>query len=251
MRDSRSGFCQMTRRSFLASATLGLGAMAHGATRRERRGDMAYRRLGRTELMVSEVSLGGSPPPDEPLLSQAMELGINYIDTSPAYGEGSCERLVGKMIRGRRDQFYVTGKVFAQPGVALAADYVASAEATLERMQTDYLDIVQIHGAGRAADHQDAEILEAFRTLKEQGKARFTGLSCHADPVAVVKPAIEGGHYDVVTIAYNAYLDTPPVERAADYLGRCGIAELIALANQHDVGVIAMKTLKCEKVQDL
>ena len=62
MRDSRSGFCQMTRRSFLASATLGLGAMAHGATRRERRGDMAYRRLGRTELMVSEVSLGGSPP---------------------------------------------------------------------------------------------------------------------------------------------------------------------------------------------
>jgi len=251
MRDSGSGFHPMTRRRFLTLGAFGTSAAAQAAVRRERRGEMAYRRLGRTDLMVSEVSLGGSPPPDEPLFSQAMDLGINYVDTSPAYGEGSCERLVGKMIRDRRDRFYVTGKVFAQPGASAAADYVASVEATLERMRTDYLDILQIHGAERATEHQDAEILEAFRTLKEQGKIRFAGLTCHTDPVAVLEPAIRSGHYDVVTIAYNAYLDAQPSGKGTDYLGQCGIAQLIALANQHDVGVIAMKTLKCEKVQDL
>jgi len=77
----------------LASAMLLWGK--EGQDEKVKKGGMFYRRLGRTNLLISEIALGGSPVPDMPILLQAIERGVNYIDTSNSYQNGNSERQIG------------------------------------------------------------------------------------------------------------------------------------------------------------
>ena len=256
---SRRGFLRSTAgfAALLASRAAGQGAdvpAEAGAPgpvfARERRGDMTYRRLGRTNLMISEVALGGSPQPDEPLFRQAIDRGINYIDASPAYGKGNCERVIGQVTQGIRDRFLITTKI--HPDIyPTAAEMIGQVEDSLQRLSTDYVDILQIHGAGSAEMLDREEVLSAFDTLRGQGKIRFTGLTCHADPVTVCGHAIDSGHYDVITVAYNAYAAERQGSVYDDFLSECGIAGLIGRAVEHDVGAIAMKSQAGGDLQNL
>ena len=251
----------LTRRSFLkrcsALAVAAAGALEATAQRplplkREQRGGMWYRRLGRTELMISEVGLGGSPPPEEELFRECMERGVNYIDTSPVYSNGNSERTIGAAVKGKRDQFHITTKVHIGP--ARTKDgLLAEFQGSLSRLETDYLDVLMIHGAANPTDHANEAVLETFAQLKQQGKIRFTGLSCHQNATKVLPPAIESGNYDVVTVAYNVYAGSREHEGKAydDYLKDSGLEDLILLARQHDVGVIAIKPMAGGSFQKL
>lgn len=220
------------------------GDSMHG---RIRRGDMYYRRLGRTGLMVSEISLGGSPVPPEPVFRKAVEMGVNYVDTSSTYSNGNSERMIGKIMESRRDKFYVATKfhpVIGQKTKSKEA-LIEEMEGSLTRLKTDYVDILLVHGASNSDILANEEVLAAFDQLKKDGKIRFTGVSCHVDPVRVLTPAIQSGKYDVINVAYNAY-SGDQVENGKvydDYLARSGIEKVIALAKENDVGVVAMKTM--------
>ncbi len=222
--------------------------------RRVRKGDMIYRRLGRTDLMISEISLGGSPPPPEPVLLQALERGVNYIDTSSSYSHGYSERLIGRVIKGRRDEIHVASKFhFGRRGHDTRDGLVREAEGSLSRLQTDYLDILLVHNASSAQEVEHEEVLAAFETLKREGKIRYTGVSCHVDPVGVLTPAIRCGRYDMITVAYNAYSGTH-VEKDKvyeDYLKISGIGKVLGLAKGNDIGVVAMKTMAGGQRQSL
>jgi len=218
-------------------------------TSRIRRGDMYYRRLGRTDLMISEVSLGGSPVPPEAVFRRAVEMGVNYVDTSSSYSRGNSDRMIGKIIEGRRDKFYVATKIHAgrrwygRPDTK--EDMIKEVEGSLTRLKTDYADILLVHGASNPDVLAHEEVLATFNQLKKEGKIRFTGVSCHEDPVRVLTPAIQSGNYDMITVAYNAYSGTQ-IEKDKvynDYLARAGIEKVIALARENDVGVVAMKTM--------
>jgi hypothetical protein len=113
----------MNRRDFMKVSAIGLMGtqmMLEGCAsfqpkttrvpKRIRKGNLYYRRLGRTDMVVSEISLGGSPVPPEPVFRKAIEMGVNYFDTSAFYSNGNSERKIGKIIKGRRDSFYVTTK---------------------------------------------------------------------------------------------------------------------------------------------
>ena len=213
--------------------------------KRIRKGDMTYRRLGRTDLMISEIGLGGSPPPPEPVLLQALERGVNYIDTSSSYSGGNSERLIGRVIKGRRDKVHVASKFhFGRRGQDTRDGLVREAEGSLSRLQTDYLDILLVHNASSAQEVEHEEVLSAFETLKKEGKIRYTGVSCHLDPVGVLTPAIRSGRYDMITVAYNAYSGTHVEKEKVydDYLKVSGIGKVLGLAKENDVGVVAMKT---------
>ena len=159
---------------------------------------MEYRKLGNTGLDVSRICLGcmtygvpdrGSHPwtldeaQSRPLLRQALELGINFLDTSNSYSDGTSEEIVGRALGefARRDEVVIATKVFfpwrAGPnGGGLSRKAIMTAiDASLERLQTDYVDLYQIHRWDYATPI--TESLEALHDVVKAGKARYIGAS--------------------------------------------------------------------------
>lgn len=215
--------------------------------KRIKKGKMLYRRLGRTDLWISEISLGGSPVPDWAIMQQVIEKGINYIDTSLTYMNGNSERQIGRLLKDvGRDRVHV-GTKFQLRGNWSEESITKSVDESLRRLQTDYLDVLMIHGASDPAQLTDQRVLNAFDVLKKQGKYRFCGLSCHSNHQEVVEEAVGCGHYDMIQLGYNVFdiqENEKNIETYQDYLGASGIRKLIHLAASQDVGIIAMKTLK-------
>jgi len=145
---------------------------------------MQYTELGTTGLKVSRLCLGTvfrSEADEATCLAafeQAVELGCNYVDCANVYREGFSERVIGKAIRGRREQFVVSTKVGGEdpgPGGLRRDNILRSCEQSLERLGTDHVDFLLCH----FPDPQTPidETLEAFDQLVRQGKVRYAGCS--------------------------------------------------------------------------
>ncbi len=159
---------------------------------------MRTRRLGYTDLHLSTVGLGtwaiGGPwdfgwgPQDDAdsvaTIHRALDLGINWIDTAPAYGLGHSEEVVGRAIRGRRDGIVVAtkcGLVWDHPasgrveGRLKAESVRTEAEESLKRLGVDVIDLYQVHWPNPDADIEEA--WEEIARLAEEGKVRYAGVS--------------------------------------------------------------------------
>ena len=156
---------------------------------------MEHARLGRTGLKVSRLCLGTMTfglQSDEStafaILDRATEGGIDFLDTSDAYplgGElstrGITEEILGRWLRGKRDQFIVATKCFAPTGPApfdggnSRKHIMAAVDASLRRLQTDYIDLYQLHGYDPNTPIEES--LGALDDLVRQGKVRYTGCS--------------------------------------------------------------------------
>jgi 1-deoxyxylulose-5-phosphate synthase len=156
---------------------------------------MEHTRLGRTGLQVSRLCLGTMTfglQRDEPtaaaILDRAAEGGIDFLDTSDAYPlggdlttRGVTEEILGRWLRGKRDRFIVATKCFAPTGPApfdagnSRKHILAAADASLRRLQTDYIDLYQLHGYDPATPVD--ETLGALDDLVHQGKVRYVGCS--------------------------------------------------------------------------
>ena len=146
---------------------------------------MRYHPLGRTGLQISEIGFGGAPAglqnylrkwdPNHPdseesivkAIAKAFELGINYFDTAPSYGDGASERMFGRAIHPFRDQVYIATKAFATK----KDDILRSIETSLERLQVETIDVMQIHGTWYN-DDQAKEILGPNGALEGLQKLR-------------------------------------------------------------------------------
>lgn len=149
---------------------------------------MKRNRLGQSELYVSEIglgcmSLGTAEAKAVSIIHEALELGINFLDTADLYDAGRNEELVGKAIRDRRADVIVATKVgnrrqLGQDGWTWdpSKAYILSAvKESLRRLGTDYIDLYQLHG-GTIEDPID-ETIEAFEELKKEGLIRYYGIS--------------------------------------------------------------------------
>jgi 1-deoxyxylulose-5-phosphate synthase len=154
-----------------------------------------HTRLGRTGLQVSRLCLGTmtfglqcDEPTSGAILDRAAEGGIDFLDTSDAYPlggdlgtRGVTEEIVGRWLRGRRERFIVATKCFAPTGPAPfdggnSRKHIMSAvEASLRRLQTDYIDLYQLHGYDRQTPID--ETLAALDDLVHSGKVRYLGVS--------------------------------------------------------------------------
>ena len=146
---------------------------------------MNYRRLGSTEMQVSVIALGcwpfaggsawGKQDDDVSVatIHAALDTGINFFDTAEGYEAGHSERVLGQGLKGRRDQAIIATKA---GGRHLAQDEIFNAcEQSLRNLQTDYIDLYQIHWPNHKIPL--AETTEALARLKEQGKIRAIGVS--------------------------------------------------------------------------
>lgn len=144
--------------------------------------------LGRSELIVSELGLGCMSLGTEEqqairIIDEALDAGVNFLDTADLYDGGRNEEIVGKALRGKRDKVILATKVGnrrieGQEGWVWDASksYILSAvKRSLQRLGTDYIDLYQLHG-GTIEDRID-ETIEAFEQLKQEGVIREYGIS--------------------------------------------------------------------------
>jgi aryl-alcohol dehydrogenase-like predicted oxidoreductase len=204
--------------------------------------------LGRTGLKVSEIGYGAwgigkglwiGAADEESLkaLHRAADLGLNFVDTALAYGEGHSEALVGRVVKERSEPIYVATKVPPKNGVwpardgtpvaeAFPAEHVISCtEQSLRNLKLDSIDVQQFHVWSDEWVGQ-GDWLDAIQKLKEQGKIRFFGVSINDyQPENAIK-LIETGVLDTVQVIYNIFEQNPE-------------EKLFPACERHDVAVIA------------
>lgn len=195
---------------------------------------MTYKQLGKSDLRISEIafgcmSLGSNHAANAELLHLALEQGINFFDTADLYDKGANEETVGKAFAGRREQVILATKVGNQwrpDGSGWdwnpTKSYILQAvEESLRRLQTDYIDLYQLHG-GTLDDPID-ETIEAFEMLKQQGKIRHYGISSIRPNV--IREYVKRSNIASVMLQYSL-LDRRPEESVLDLLQEQGIGVL-------------------------
>lgn len=194
------------------------------------------RPLGRTGVDVTIFGLGGEGvlrthgrlPEAQRVIQRAIDLGVNYFDCARAYA-GS-EAYYGASLNGSRSKIFLTSKAFERTRKGA----MAQLEETLRNMRTDYLDLWQMHDMRDLSEADEVSAmggaLEAFRQAKEQGKARFLGVTGHYDPT-VLSRFIDLFDFDTVLLPVN-----PTEVHHSSFLD-----STLQKAHQKGMGIIAMK----------
>ncbi|MBV9866975.1 MAG: aldo/keto reductase [Abitibacteriaceae bacterium] len=205
---------------------------------------MQYRTLGKTDLQVSVLSYGASPlgsvfrDVDESegirTVHTAVDLGINFIDVSPYYGLTKAEIVLGKALRTLpREKYYLATKVgrYGEDKFDFSAERVTrSVEESLQRLQVDYVDIIQCHDIEfDSLDKIVEEALPALRKLQEQGKARFIGIT--GLPLKIFRYVLERADADTI-LSYCHYS-----------LNDTALEELIPFLQSKHMGIISASPL--------
>jgi NDP-hexose 2,3-enoyl reductase len=213
---------------------------------------MEYTNLGRTGLLVSRLCLGTmnfGPKTEEPesyaIMDRALEHGINFFDTANVYGwktgEGITEQIIGRWLAqgdGRRDKVVLATKVYGKMGEwpndqGLSARHIIKAcDESLQRLQTDWIDLYQMHHVSRATPWE--EIWQAMEVLVQQGKVRYVGSSNFA-----------GWHLAAAneSAARRHFLGLVSEQCIYNLLTRHVELEVIPAATQYGIGIIPWSPL--------
>lgn len=209
---------------------------------------MILRRLGRTELKVSEIGLGTVElgleygiadgktvhlPTREAaarVLNEALDSGVNFVDTARAYGVS--EDVIGWGLKSRRKEYILASKLGAPADLnagsaELRAHVTSSVEKSLKALQTDVIDLMQLHSVPTELVRR-GEIAEILQELQRAGSIRFLGATTYGEEAA--RAVLEDGRYDSIQIAYNI-LDRDPE------------AATLPMAEARDIGVVARSVL--------
>ncbi len=235
------GSCGGNRRQFLKTAAASGAALASAETllAAPPKSPIPEVTLGKTGVKVTRLGMGTSWDVAESFVQRAIAAGVRYIDTSETYEGGNSEKALGNVLArtGQRKDVYLVTKNNSYAGLKgtdRARSFVTHLQASLERLQTDYVDCYYIHGiAGKQIDmFRDPEIIKTFEGLKKSGKIRFAGFSCHDGMLPeLVEAAAEAGWVDQMMIKYNfREMDGEKVKRAIDK------------ASKANIGIVAMKT---------
>ena len=207
------------------------------------------RRLGKSDLQITKVGVGTAPigstpswrvywgPQDEKTairaIQTAMDVGVNWIDTAPFYGWGKAEEIVGRAVKDRREEVMIFTKCGTLPDGKggsvenLKPDMIRrEVDASLERLQTDYIDLLQFHDVDAATP-----IEESWRALQELvrvGKVRFGGLSNH--PVDLIERATRIALVTSNQVQYN------PLQRKIE-------KDILPFSLRHGIGVLGWGSL--------
>ena len=196
---------------------------------------MHYHPLGHSNLQASAISfgcmsLGNDEAHNTKLLHQALALGINYFDTADLYQQGRNELFVGKALKGRRDKVILATKVGNQWRADGSGwdwnprkDYIkAAVHHSLRRLQTDYIDLYQLHGG--AIEDPIGETIEAFEELVQEGHIRYYGISSIRPNV--IREYLQRSHITTNMMQYSL-LDRRPEEQCLDLLHQHGVSVVV------------------------
>lgn len=203
-------------------------------------GAMPTRNLGRTGHKVGLFSLGGQAAIEQPnhekvaipIIERALDLGVNYLDTSARYGGDArwSERYLGAVMQHRRQEAFLATKTHDRT----ADGSMRLLETSLKLLQTDHVDLWQLHAMSKMDDvnrvFARGGALEAFQKARDQKLVRFLGITGHSDP-DVLAEALRRFPFDTVLMAFNA----------ADTWHLPFKKMLLPLAVEKEMGIIGMK----------
>lgn len=206
---------------------------------------MEYRTLGRTELRVSVMGLGcggpsrvgqrkGSSEAESiALIRQALEAGVNFIDTAELY---QTEEIVGRAIKGvDRDSVVISTKKTTWLEPLTPQSVIDGLEASLKRLNLDYVDVYHLHSVERHNyDYVLAEIVPVLQKLREQGKTRFIGVTetSKAEPGHdMLQRAVQDNVWDVMMVRFNI-------------LNQSARTRVLAPAGEKGIGIVVMFALR-------
>jgi predicted aldo/keto reductase-like oxidoreductase len=189
-----------------------------------------YRTLGRTGMKITVVSFGAMLTPESEVIKVALDHGVNYVDTARKYMGGKNEEIVSKALKGRRDKIFVATKT--PPSAVSKADIVQEVEESLKALDTDYIDVIQLHSLTDKSRIFIPETREALLQLKKQGKVRFFGVTTHKNQAEVLNALVDDPDqfFDMALVAVN-FKSEPEILKA------------IERAAKADIGIVAMKTM--------
>ncbi|KHO22608.1 aldo/keto reductase [Mycolicibacterium setense] len=213
---------------------------------------MEYRRVGDSDLMVSELSFGAATfggsgeffgawgdtgvNQARAMVDLAIEAGINLFDTADVYSDGASEEVLGAALRGRRDSVLISTKAAlpTAPGDwgTSRARLLRAVDSALTRLQTDRIDLFQLHAYDAFTPIE--EVLEALDTLVEQGKVRYTGVSNFSGWQLMKSLSLAEKHDRPRYIAHQVYYSL---------IGRDYEWELLPLATAEGVGALVWSPL--------
>jgi aryl-alcohol dehydrogenase-like predicted oxidoreductase len=225
---------------------------------------MEYRTLGRTGLRVSALGFGcgdvgglmvrGTPAERERGVARALEHGINYLDTAPAYGSGESEKNLGQVLRALKPaaptaivgtKWRLAAADLADVGGAVAR----SVETSLGRLGLERVDLLHLHNLiGRVGDERPlgvARVLEAVvpavRRLQEQGKVRFFGVTASGE-IGALHRVLSSGAIDSAQVVFNLLNPTGAYALPVGYPAQ-DYDRLLVLAREQGVGTIGIRVL--------
>ncbi len=195
-----------------------------------------YRILGRTGFKVSDIAMGGTRSNEANVVRYAYEKGINYFDTGETYTRGASERAIGDAQQFMdRKKIFITTKLHLNPDET-AESIIGRLRQCLERLKTDYVDALFLHGVNQVSELNHPGYHAAIQQLKAEGRVRFTGLSCHGprwgegdSMEQVCLAAAEDGRFDVMLFIYN-------------FMNREVGEKILAACSEKKIGTTAMKT---------
>ncbi|MGA3086349.1 MAG: aldo/keto reductase [Thermodesulfobacteriota bacterium] len=224
----------INRRDLLKIGMAGAGAAALGLTGvgnlfgAEPAAQLVFRTLGRTRLKVTTLSFGAMLTPESEVIRAGLDMGINYLDTARRYLNGRSEEIVSRALKGIRNKVYVATKTLPTSNTKEAI--IKDVETSLVNLQTDHIDVIQLHNLDSPQRAFISEVREAYVKLKEQGKVRFFGITTHTNQAEVIDAVVNDPEkfFDTVLVAYNFKTET-------------SVKEAIARAKAAGIGVVAMK----------
>ncbi|MGE5187958.1 MAG: aldo/keto reductase, partial [Betaproteobacteria bacterium] len=196
---------------------------------------MQKRRLGRTNLLVSQVGFGGtwiaelSSEEASAVVRYAYNLGINYFDTAPL--DGDSEEKIGNALQEVRSNCVIATKSASRT----KKESLQEVQASLKRLKTDHKDIIQLHGIYNEETLTKAMSengsLQTCKEAQREGIVDFVGITGHKP--RVLAKAVQSGEFETVLVPLNI-------------VTRQALEELMPIAKAHDVGVVAMKPLSAK-----
>lgn len=218
---------------------------------------MKYRKLGKTDLVVSEIGFGawgiGGPAmagnipigwgkvddnESKKAILKALERGINFFDTADFYGLGHSEKILGEVLKSKWNEVILATKVGhellpdGKINLNYSKNYILDAcEKSLKRLQRDYIDVYQLHSA-RVEHLEKGKCIEAMEELKKQGKIRYWGISLNTYvPEPEMKFLAERNLGDTIQVVLNV-------------INQIALDEVIPLAAKSNYGIIARMPLQ-------
>jgi len=229
----------VSRREFVAMGAAGAtAALLHQAGFPMSESPMPERALGRTGHRVRLFSLGGQATLEQngtrdvsvAIVNRAIDLGVNYIDTAAAYGRGISQTYIGEVMASRRDEVFLASKTHDRTRDGSRA----LLEDSLTRLQTDHLDLWQLHNVMTVEQLDQifgpGGAIEAMLQARDEGIVRFLGITGHWDPHVLVE-GLARFEFDTILMALNA------ADRHVDSF----IETLLPVAVDKGIGIIGMK----------
>ena len=243
---SRRTFVKGTAAALTASLVAnpsfgGSGGAMQEATANNRE-QVPHRPLGKTGVQVSALGVGGyhlgsikEQDESNELVARALDAGINFFDNCWEYHDGLSEERLGAALKSKRDQAFVMTKVCTHGRTKEVA--MQQLEESLRRLQTDHIDLWQIH---EVVYYNDPDLIfapngaaEALLVAKQQGKVRFIGFTGHKNPAIHLKMLQHDFPFDTVQMPLNAM----------DATFRSFEQQVLPEANKRGLGVLGMKSL--------